>query len=169
MVEATGATRWFAGAWLGIDAKRWWNLAAVAWAAMLLNTALVLEHGFGLAPCALCLTQRLFVVLAGLCAAAGLAHDSRLGIYPLLAMLASVGGGYFAVRQLYLMTLPADQVPSCGVDFDYLIDVFPLMDILRAMTVGTGDCAEQSAAIPALALVGFVGMAALSAIYWRMR
>ena len=161
--------KWFDGAWLGIDAKRWWNLAAVAWAAMLLNTALVLEYGFGLAPCALCLTQRLFVVLAGLCAAAGLAHDSRLGIYPLLAILASVGGGYFAVRHLYLLTLPADEVPSCGVDFDYLIDVFPLMDVLRAMIVGTGDCAEQSAAIPALALAGFVGMAALAAAYWRAR
>ena len=159
----TAAAEWCGGP------KRMWNLAAVAWAAMLLNTALVLEHGFGLAPCALCLTQRLFVVLAGLCAAAGLAHNPRLGIYPLLTIGASIAGAYFAIRHLYLMTLPADQVPSCGVEFDYRIDVFPLMDILRHMIVGTGDCADHSPTIPALALVGFIGMAALTAIHWRQR
>ena len=99
---------------------------------MLLSAALVLEHGFGLAPCALCLTQRAFVLLAGLFVAVGLAHNPRLGIYPLLATLAAVVGGYFSVRHLYLLTLPPDQVPGCGVDFDYLIDAFPLIDILRA-------------------------------------
>ena len=149
--------------------KEAWNLAAVAWAALLLGTALVLEHGFGQAPCALCLTQRAFVLLAGLIAAVGLAHNPRLGIYPLSATLAAVVGGYFSVRHLYLLTLPPDQVPRCGVDFDYLIEVFPLMDILRAMTVGTGECAEQSFVIPALALAGFVAMAAITVNYWRMR
>ena len=149
--------------------KEAWNLAAVAWAAMLLSTALVLEHGFGLAPCALCLTQRAFVLLAGLFVTVGLAHNPRLGIYPLLATLAAVVGGYFSVRHLYLLTLPPDQVPGCGVDFDYLIDAFPLMDILRAMTEGTGECAEQSFVIPALALAGFAAMVAITINYWRMR
>ena len=149
--------------------KEAWNLLAVAWAAMLAVAALVLEYGFGLAPCALCLTQRAFVLLAGLFAAAGLAHNPRLGVYPLLATLAATAGAYFSVRHLYLLTLPPDDVPGCGVDFDYLIEVFPLMDILRAMVVGTGDCAEQSFALPALALAGFVGMAAITLNYWRMR
>ena len=151
------------------SSKEAWNLAAVAWAAMLLGTALVLEHGFGQAPCALCLTQRAFVLLAGLFVAVGLAHNTRLGIYPLLATLAAVLGGYFSVRHLYLLTLPPEQVPSCGVDFDYLVEAFPLMDILRAMTVGTGECAEQSFEIPALALAGFAAMVAITINYWRMR
>ena len=149
--------------------KEAWNLLAIAWAAMLAVTAMVLEHGFGQAPCALCLTQRAFVLLAGLFAAAGLVHNPRLGIYPLLATLSAAAGGYFSVRHLYLMTLPPDEVPTCGVDFDYLIEVFPLMDILRAMALGTGDCAEQSFVIPALALIGFVAMAAITLNYWRLR
>lgn len=166
---ASAALDRVARAWFGCDAKRLLNLAAVGWAAMLASGALVLEHGFGLAPCALCMTQRLFVLLAGLCAVAGLVHNPRLGVYPLLALLASAAGAYFAVRHLYLLWLPADQVPSCGVDLDYLIDVFPLVDILRAMTVGTGECTDQGAAIPALALAGFAGMAALTVAYWRAR
>lgn len=144
-------------------------MAAVAWAALLVITALVLEYGFDQAPCALCLTQRVFVLLAGLIAAVGLAHNPRLGIYPCLATLAAVVGGFFSVRHLYLLTLPPDAVQGCGVDFDYMIEVFPLMDILRNMTFGTGECAEQSFVIPALALAGFVVMAALTVNYWRMR
>ena len=151
------------------DRKELWNLANVAWAAMLVGGALVLEHGFGLAPCALCLTQRLLAMLAGLIAVAGLAHNPRLGVYPLLTVLASVAGAGFAIRHLHLLTLPADQVPSCGVDFDYMLEVFPLADVLRAMTSGTADCAEQGATIPALALAGFAGLLALAVAQWRSR
>ena len=155
-----------------MDVKAWqdkeiWNLAAVAWAAMLAAGALILEYGFHQAPCALCLNQRAWIMLAGLISATGFAHNPRLGIYPLLGLLASLAGGAFAIRHLYLITLPADQVPGCGVDLDYMIEVFPVLDILRHMTVGTGECAEQGFVIPALALAGFVGMIALIITYWR--
>ena len=153
----------------GWNAKDLWNLAAVAWAALLAAGALVLEHGFGQLPCALCLNQRAWIMLAGLITAAGFAHNPRLGIYPLLAVAASLAGAAFSIRHLYLLTLPADQVPGCGVDLDYMIDVFPVFDVLRHMMVGTGECTEQGFAIPAAALVGFVGMIALTVTYWRRR
>ena len=151
------------------NGKELWSVATVGLAAAMAGGAIVLEYGFGLAPCALCLTQRLLVLLAGLFAVAGLAHWPRLGIYPLLTILAALAGGYFAIRHLYLLTLPADQVPSCGVDFDYLLEVAPLMDVLRAMTAGTADCAEQGATIPALALAGFAALIALAVAQWRSR
>ena len=144
-----------------------WSLATVAWAGLVAATAIVLEHGFGLAPCALCLTQRLFVLLAGLIAVFGLGHNPRWGLYPLATALAALVGGGFSIRHLHLLSLPADQVPGCGVDLEYLIEVFPLMDILRAMTMGTGECADQGAAIPALALLGFAGLLVLAAAHWR--
>lgn len=151
------------------DRKPWWSLATVGWCAGLLAGALVLEHGFGLAPCALCLNQRLWVVLAGVVAAAGFAHDPRRHVYPALTALAAVGGAVFSLRHLYLLTLPADAVPRCGVDFGYMLDVFPLADVLSAMLSGTGECADQSATIPALALAGFVGIVALAFLQWRGR
>ena len=149
--------------------KEFWNLAAVAWAAFLAGGALILEHGFDQLPCALCLNQRAWIMLAGLIAAVGFMHNPRLGIYPLGAIIASILGGAFSIRHLYLLTLPADQVPVCGVDLDYMLDVFPVLDVLRHMTVGTGDCASQGFAIPALALVGFIGMIAFAITYWRHR
>ena len=153
--------------WRAIDRREWWSLAMIGWTAALLGGALILEYGFGQVPCALCINQRLWVLLAGLVALAGFAHNPRRRVYPVLAGLAAVGGGYFSVRHLHLLTLPADQVPSCGVDFGYMLDAFPLGDILRAMLSGTGECAEQSATIPALALAGFVGIVALAFLHWR--
>ena len=151
------------------DRKEIWNLAAVAWAGMLVGGALVLELGFGQEPCALCVNQRWWAMLAGLLAVVGFAHNPRLGIYPLLVALAALAGGAFSVRHLYLLTLPPGSVPGCGVPLEYMIDVFPALDVLRHMTVGTGECAEQSFVIPAFALAGFVGLIALAVAYWRSR
>lgn len=144
-------------------------MATVVWTACLLAGALVLEYGFGLAPCALCLNQRLWVVLAGVLAAIGFAHNPRLRLYPLLTALAAVGGASFSVRHLYLLTLPADAVPRCGVDFGYMLDAFPIAEVLAAMLSGTGECADQSATVPVLALAGFVGILALAFLQWRAR
>lgn len=152
----------------GWDRKELWNLAAVAWAALLGCGALILEHGFGQMPCALCINQRAWALLAGLFVLAGLAHGPRLGIYPLLAVLSSAIGGAFSIRHLYLIWRP-ETAEGCGVDFEYMVDVFPLLEVLQHMTVGTGDCAEQGIAIPAMALVGFAGMIALCVTYWRQR
>ena len=146
-----------------------WALAGVAWAGSLAAAAIVLEHGFGLAPCALCLTQRLFVLLAGLMALLGLAHNPRLGVYPLATALAALVGAGFAIRHLYLLSPYAGEVASCGVDVDYMIAAYPLMDILEKMTMGSGECADQSAAIPVLALLGLLGLLALAVAHWRSR
>ena len=148
--------------------KELFNLATVAWAAMMVGVALVLELGFGQEPCPLCVNQRWWAMLAGVLAFAGFAHNPRLGIYPLLVSLAALVGGAFSIRHLYIMTQPPGSVEGCGVPLDYLLEVFPVGDILRVMA-GTGECADQSFVIPALALTGFVGLLALTIGYWRAR
>ena len=162
-------TGWLARVRADYDRKEWWSLAAVAWSAMLLGGALVLEHGFGLEPCALCLNQRFWVVLGGVCAVAGFAHNPGNRLYPALTTAAALGGAYFAGKHIRLLTLPADEVPRCGVEFSYMLDAFPVADVLRAMVVGTGECTDQAATVPILALAGFVGMIALSVMQWRSR
>lgn len=123
--------------------------------AVLLIGALVLEHGFSLLPCALCLMQRIWVMVAGIVVAVSLAHDTRRRTYPVLAALAALIGAGFSLRQLWIMAFP-DSAPACGADISYLIEVFPAADVLQAMTFGTGNCADHSVAIPLSALAGFV-------------
>ena len=132
----------------------------------LLFGALVMEHFFALVPCPLCLMQRIWFFAAGLFAFIGLLHNPRWGIYPVLSIASAVTGAGFSIRQLYLQSLPADQVPACGPDITYMIDAFPLKDLLAAMTRGTGDCAAVSwqflgLSIPAWALLGFAAIVVL--------
>jgi protein dithiol:quinone oxidoreductase len=145
-----------------------WSLAL---AGFLLSGALVMEYVLKMVPCPLCLMQRVWFLVAGLFAFAGLMHDPRWGIYPLLTLTASLVGGGFAIRQLYLMVLPADQVPACGPDIDYMLDVFPLSDVLSAMVRGTGDCAALDPflwiPVPVWSLLGFAALCALAVLQIR--
>ena len=149
-----------------------WAIVLIAWIAGLIVLALVLEHAFGMEPCALCLTQRVWFMIAGLVVFGGLVHNPNLGIYPLLTILAAATGGGFAIRHIWLENLPPGQAPSCGPGIDYLLDGFPAADVLRAMTLGTGNCAEATSAvfgvsIPIWALLGFIVIIAGAVMQWR--
>ena len=82
----------------------------------LLGTAYYMEFALGLEPCAMCIVQRIAVALAGLAALIGLIHNRYPKIYFSLTALFSAAGAASAVRHLYLQSLPADQVPTCGPD-----------------------------------------------------
>lgn len=121
----------------------------------ILCIGLLVEFALGLAPCPLCMMQRIWFALTGIVAWIGLSHNPRWGIYPLVSALCAMVGGGFAIRQLWLQSLPADQVPSCGPDLSYMIDAFPLGDLLAAMTSGTGDCAVIHDVIPLMSIAGW--------------
>lgn len=121
----------------------------------ILCIGLLVEFALGLAPCPLCMMQRIWFALTGIIAWIGLSHNPRWGIYPLVSALCAMVGGGFAIRQLWLQSLPADQVPSCGPDLSYMIDAFPLGDLLVAMTSGTGDCAVVHDVIPLMSIAGW--------------
>jgi len=137
-----------------VNTERWAALICIG-AGGILCVGLLLEFALGLDPCPLCMMQRIWFALTGIVALIGLAHNPRWGIYPLVSALCAAVGGGFALRQLWLQSLPADQVPSCGPDLAYMIDVFPLSDLLTAMTSGTGDCAVVHDVIPVMGIAGW--------------
>ena len=52
-------------------------------------------------------------------------------------------------------------MPACGPSLDYLVDVFPLTQVLSMVLEGDGDCAEVvwrflGVSIPGWTLVGFL-------------
>lgn len=118
------------------------------------------EH---LEPCPLCMTQRVFIVLAGLIALiAGIHNPGKTGrwIYTGLGTLSAMVGAGFAGRHVWLQSLPEDQVPACGPSLEYMLDTLPLTETLQIMLTGDGNCAEEvwsmmGLSIPAWTLVGF--------------
>ena len=123
--------------------------------ALVVTLALIIEYGYGLEPCALCLTQRLLVFASGSIAVVGLAHEPRLGIYPVLSLLSIFFGIMVAIRHIYIQINPSAS-GTCGMELEFLVQQdYPWTDILNAMITGTGSCTEPSI-IPTFALVSFL-------------
>lgn len=147
---------------------RQWSLAGLAFCVLMMVVALGLEHIVGLEPCPLCIFQRVAVISAGVVFALAAIHNpaGRLGaaLYGVLS-LAAVGGGIGVVsRHLWLQSLPADEVPSCGPGLDYMLDILPLQEVVNMVLSGSGECAEidflfLGITLPGWTLVGFIVLA----------
>ena len=99
----------------------------------------------GLEPCPLCWLQRFGFMGAGLVSFLAFLHGPTgfgVRIYGFLLVLTAGAGLGVAGRQLWLQSLPADQVPACGHSVDYMLDVLPWFEVLSTALQGTGDCAE---------------------------
>jgi len=131
--------------------------------------ALYMEHFMALEPCPLCIMQRVMVISTGIIALLAALHGpAKVGIqvYGGLVALTAAAGAMLSMRQLWLQSLPADQVPSCGPSLDYLLDVFPLTEVLTMILSGDGSCAEVvwslfGISIPGWTLAGFIGLMAV--------
>lgn len=153
-----------------IPGPRLLNLLIFIATSSIIGGALYMEHVMMLQPCGLCITQRVFVVAVGLvCLAAAIHNPGRRGrqAYSLGGASLCVAGSYFSIRQLWLQSLPEDQVPACGPSFTYRLENFPLGETLSFLLQGDGNCAEVHwrflgiFSIPALALMGFAALFAL--------
>lgn len=148
------------------------GLIALGVAAMM-GVALYMEHVMMLSPCPLCMMQRIWVCIAGFVALLAALHGRALRIHAGITALACVIGAGFSLRQLWLQSLPADEVPACGPDLAYMLDAFPLADVLMAMTMGTGNCALVDwslfgISIAGYMLIGFIGIIVLAAVQFRL-
>jgi len=147
--------------------QRWLFAAGAVFCLALMGTALYFQHVMGLEPCPLCIFQRLFVIGLGTVMLMAAIHNPRhIGrrAYGGLILILSACGAAVAGRHVWLQSLPADQVPACGPGLEYLLDSFPLMDALKLVFEGSGECAEVqwtflSLSIPGWTLVIFVGLA----------
>lgn len=131
----------------------------------LLAYALYMEFVSGLVPCALCLAQRaMFALIAAACLLYLLPSYRFRLVCAVTALIGSVLGIWLAARQLWLQSLPPDQVPACGPDIYFLIERFPLTESLGTLLLGSGSCAEVQwvflgLSIPGWTLLWFIAMA----------
>ena len=129
---------------MSITGRRMINLAGFAACAAMMAYALYAEHHLLLAPCPLCVFQRMAVIALGIVfLLAALIAPRRRGskaIAGLLGVIAAIGAGV-AARHVWLQSLPPEEVPACGPGLDYILDSFPLSEALRLVFTGSGECA----------------------------
>ncbi len=154
---------------------RYLNLFGFICCAGLLLTAFYFQYVKGLEPCPLCMAQRIAFYGAALFFLLSAIHNPALTvrrIYAGLTLFFSFFGIGLASRQLWLQSLPEDQVPACGPGLEYMMDVLPWTEVVSVMLRGTGDCAEVqwtflSLSIPGWSFVAFCGFALISLMLLR--
>ncbi|MFC5438160.1 disulfide bond formation protein B [Rhodanobacter umsongensis] len=142
----------------------------------LLGFALFAEKYWHLFPCPLCIFQRVGFIVMAVFFLLGALHAPRSGtrwIYTGGVLLGALFGMVVAGRHLWIQSLPADQIPSCGPPLDYMFSAFPFARVLQLVFTGSGECATVEPILglpmPAWTLLWFVVLAVLAIVATRRR
>jgi protein dithiol:quinone oxidoreductase len=160
-----------------IDYRRSLNFAAAVACAALLGFAYFIQYVIGMEPCPLCIVQRAAFLGLGLVFLLAAVHHPRawgIRVYAGALLLAGGFGAAVAIRHLWLQSLPPELVPACGPGLAYMMEVFPLLEVIQAVLRGSGECAQVEkilgVTIPAWTLTGYIGLTAAGLlINWRRR
>jgi disulfide bond formation protein DsbB len=156
---------------LKIIKPRFWFLLGSAGCVFLLSMGAYFQFVQGLDPCPLCISQRIAIFLTGLVfmVAVALNPKEQKGInrYAIIGALTALGGASISTRHIWIQNLPPDQVPECKPALEYMLQNFPLMETVKLMLSGTGDCAKVDwtmlgFSMPVWTLLAFLMLATLS-------
>jgi len=142
----------------------------------LLGFALFAEKYWHMFPCPLCIFQRIGFIVMAVFFLLGALHAPRGGarwVYSGGALLGGIFGIAVAGRHLWIQSLPADQIPSCGPPLDYMFSAFPFSRVLQLVFTGSGECAKVEPILglpmPAWTLLWFIVLAVLAIVAARRR
>ena len=146
--------------------RRLLNLAGFLACAGMMGFALYAQHVLLLDPCPLCIIQRIATISLGLVFLIAAGHNpGNVGskIYGVLVTLTAGFGVGVASWHVRLQNMPADDIPSCGPGFEYIVDNFPLSDALGMIFQGSGECAEVvwrllGLSMPTWVIIGLGGL-----------
>ncbi|WP_131793843.1 disulfide bond formation protein B [Fluoribacter gormanii] len=116
------------------------------------------QYIVGLIPCPLCIMQRVCVFLLLAIMGLSLRTLKKAHIISLLQVIISCAGLFFALRQLWLQSLPAGEAPACMPGLDVLIRYFPWQTVVKTLFWGSGDCAEISWRMLGISMPGWCAL-----------
>jgi disulfide bond formation protein DsbB len=146
--------------------RRQANLLGFAACAAAVAFALYSQYGLGLAPCHLCIFQRVEVAALGLVFLGAASHDPRDGMARLYAVLIALVAAVTAVtagRHVWIQMQPPGSVPGCGADLAFMLDVMPLMQVIIKVFKAGGECAKVDWTSLGLSMPGWVLLFAVGA------
>jgi len=146
--------------------KRQVNVAGVIACAGMMAYALYAQYQLNLDPCPLCIFQRLAVIATGAVFLVAAIHNpGAVGsrIYACVLLLTAGAGAFVAGRHVWLQNLPPESVPACGPGLDFMLESFPMLEVLNMVLTGSGECATLDwslfgLSMPAWVLIGILGL-----------
>lgn len=151
---------------MALPARRWLNLAGFFACAGMMGFALYAQYILLLEPCPLCVFQRIATISIGMIfLAAALHNPASIGgrVYGVLVGIVAAFGVGVAAWHVHLQHLPADEAPSCGPGFEYILENFAAFDALGMIFKGSGECAEVvwrflGLSMPSWVIIGLGGL-----------
>ncbi len=105
-------------------------------------TALVLQYGFGMMPCSLCILQRWALTGVGVSCGLGALLPHRYPVARFTPALASAAAGLVvSLKHVWLQLVPVDTDVGCGFGGEMLLEHLPFTRALPKLFAGSGDCA----------------------------
>jgi disulfide bond formation protein DsbB len=139
--------------WLGF-------LACVLALGAAFYTQYVLEYQ----PCHLCIFQRFTVAALGvafLIAALFPARGFRAALYALLIGITGLATLATAGRHVWIQMQPPGSVASCGADLKFMLELFPLTEVILKVFKAGGECAKIDFTVLGLSMPAWVFVLAL--------
>ena len=150
--------------------RRLFNFLGFLITAGLMAYALFAQYVQGYEACPLCIFQRIAMVALGIVFLVAALHSPRgagARVYAALGVIVALIGATISGRHVYIQHLPEDRIPSCGPGLDYIFDAFPVLDAIKMVFTGSGECAVVNwqflgFSMPAWVLAWFVALAGLA-------
>ena len=131
----------------------------------MMGYALYAEKVLGLLPCPLCMFQRVCISALGIVFLIAAIHRTRMVgsvVYGVLILLVAGAGALVAGRHVWIMHQPPGTVPACGAPLDMLLQMFPLLEVVRKVMMGGGECANIDWMFLGIPMPGWVLIMAVS-------
>src|SRR5688500_3989750 len=139
--------------------------------AALIAYALYAEHVLELAPCPLCIFQRVAVIVVGvLFLIAALHNPAGKGsfVYGALIDLAALAGVAIAARHVWIQAQPPGTVAACGADLDYMLEIMPMTEVVNKVLFGSGECGKVDWTLLGLSMPWWVLISLVALSTWAL-
>jgi protein dithiol:quinone oxidoreductase len=139
--------------------RRQLNLLGFLSCVGMLAYALYAQGVLRVEPCPLCIFQRVGIAAIGLVfLIAGVHAPAGRGarVYGVLLALAALATMAVAARHVWIQHLPEDAVPACGAGLKFLLEEFPVTEVIRKVLSGSGECHQVNWTFLSLAMPTWV-------------
>ena len=148
------------GNWLGAGA-----------AAAALAFAFYSQYGMGLVPCHLCIFQRITMASLGFAfvLAALFSRPGWRGVF-CAVLIGLTGAATIATsgRHVWIQMQPEGSVPACGADLSFMLDLFPVYDVILKVFKAGGECARIDWSFLGLSMPAWVLVLAVVLTAWGL-
>lgn len=142
-----------------MPSRRAANAIGLGACAAALAFAFYAQYGLGFVPCHLCIFQRVTLAAMGIAFLFAVLLPAGRGFRILSAVLIGLAG--FATiatagRHVWIQMQPAGTVAPCGADLQFMLDIFPLTDVILKVFRAGGECAKVDWTLLGLSMPAWV-------------